>query len=98
MRVGFTFATAMFSASALAHFPLMECSKQGNEVHCQAGYSDGSAASNETIRLFSYDDVLLESQKTDERSKVIFALPSGDYYIVFDPGHESAVEVDGVEL
>lgn len=92
------FAALLVSGTSWAHFPVMECSKQETTITCQAGYSDSSPALNETIRLFDYDDVLLDAQKTDALSKVTFEQPEGDYYIVFDPGHESAIEVDGVEL
>lgn len=89
---------SLFSGSALAHFPVMECSKAGGTVTCKAGYSDSSAALKETIRMYDYDDVLLAAEKTDKFSQVTFTAPEGDYYIMFDPGHESPVEVDGVEL
>lgn len=86
------------SGFSFAHFPVMECQKQADHILCQAGYSDGSPASNETVRVFDYDDVLIDMGKTDQRSQVTLSIPSGDYYIVFDPGHEAPVEIDGVEL
>lgn len=89
---------SLFSGSVLAHFPVMECSKSDNTITCEAGYSDSSPALKETIRMYDYDDVLLAAEKTDKFSKVTFTAPEGDYYIMFDPGHESPVEVDGVEL
>ncbi|WP_158144702.1 hypothetical protein [Vibrio metschnikovii] len=90
--------SGLLSGLSWAHFPVMECQKQADHILCQAGYSDSSPAINETVRMFDYDDVLIEIGKTDQRSEVTFTVPNGDYYIVFDPGHEAPVEIDGVEL
>ncbi len=91
---------ALFSASSAAHFGLMECwfEQQRSEIHCQTGWTDGGQASHYDIKLFDYDDTLLAIERTDAQSQVQFAAPAGDFYLVFDPGHESPVEVDVVEM
>ncbi|NMV28261.1 hypothetical protein HKB32_03655, partial [Vibrio parahaemolyticus] len=43
-------------------------------------------------------DNLIAKEKTDKRSIAEFTHPETDFYLVFDAGHESPVEVDIVEL
>ncbi|MBY6016469.1 hypothetical protein KUW04_01475 [Halomonas denitrificans] len=90
----------LFSASSAAHFGLMECwfEQDRSEIHCKTGWTDGGQASNYDIKLFDYDDNLLAIERTDSESHVTFPAPGGDFYLVFDPGHESPVEVDVVEM
>jgi len=99
---------SLIAASALtlalpaqAHYGMMECwfEQDRTEVHCEAGWTDGTSASNYEIRLFDYDDTLLEVSRTDNRSRVQFAHPDTDeFYLIFDPGHEAPAEVDVVEM
>ena len=86
------------SSAALAHYPLMECWSKGDLIECQAGYSDGSKATNSTVNMYDYDDNLIARVKTDKRSIATFTLSVDEFYIVFDSGHEYPVEVDGVEI
>jgi len=86
------------SSTAWAHFPIMSCWYESQQVVCEAGYSDGSSAVDYVINLFDYDDNLIAKSVTDNRSRVQFVKPDGEFYIVFDAGHESPVEVDVVEL
>lgn len=88
----------LFSASAHAHFPLMSCWLETDKVVCQAGYSDGSSAVDYNVDMFDYDDNLIAKVSTDKRSIAEFELPGTDFYLVFDAGHESPVEVDVVEI
>lgn len=83
---------------ALAHFPLMHCSFHGQSIECEAGYSDGSKAVNYFISMFDYDDNLIAKEKTDKRSIATFKKTHDEFYLVFDSGHESPVEVDSVEI
>ncbi|OAN12959.1 hypothetical protein A3K86_14895 [Photobacterium jeanii] len=89
---------ALFSASAFAHFPIMSCWSESEQIVCHAGYSDGSTAVDYDIHLYDYDDTLIAKETTDKGSKVRFTKPDTDFYIVFDAGHESPVEVDVVEI
>ncbi|MDO6498995.1 hypothetical protein [Photobacterium sanguinicancri] len=91
-------SVALFSTSAQAHFPLMSCWFAADQVVCEAGYSDGSTAVDYDINLYDYDDNLIAKESTDKASKVSFAKPDTDFYIVFDAGHENPVEVDVVEI
>jgi heme-binding NEAT domain protein len=88
----------LFSASASAHFPLMHCWFESENVACEAGYSDGSKAINYEVKLYDYDDNLLAKKNTDKRSVAEFVKPATDFYLVFDSGHENPVEVDVVEI
>ncbi|MGF1734454.1 MULTISPECIES: hypothetical protein [Photobacterium] len=86
------------ASTAHAHFPLMSCWLEADKVICQAGYSDGSEAVDYAVEMFDYDDNLMERVMTDKRSIVEFSMPEDDFYLVFDAGHESPVEVDVVEI
>ncbi|RJG47783.1 hypothetical protein D1Z90_10135 [Motilimonas pumila] len=91
--------TLCLPSLAWAHWGTMECTKLSSEqLQCQVGWSDGSGATNYDVMLYDYDDQLLQQQVSNERSLVQFSVPEGDYYIVFDPGHEFAIEVDGVDI
>ncbi|WP_243834629.1 hypothetical protein [Psychromonas algarum] len=87
-----------FSQFAFAHFPLMQCWYQGEMIECEAGYSDGSTAVDYQINMFDYDDNLIAKVQTDNRSIATFTKTTDEFYIVFDSGHESPVEVDSVEI
>lgn len=89
---------ALFSMSAHAHFPLMSCWFEADKVICEAGYSDGSTAVDYGVEMFDYDDNLIAKSITDRRSIAEFKRPDTDFYLVFDAGHESPVEVDVVEI
>ncbi|HHF2944674.1 hypothetical protein R7M92_03870 [Vibrio sp. Vb2880] len=86
------------SFHAAAHFPLMSCHLAQDKVICEAGYSDGSTAVDYDVEMYDYDDNLIAKEKTDKRSIAEFTHPETDFYLVFDAGHESPVEVDIVEL
>ncbi|MBY5991483.1 hypothetical protein [Ferrimonas balearica] len=93
-------APLLLASPASAHFGLMECwfEQDRSQIHCQTGWTDGGAASNYDIHLYDYDDNLLAIERTDDQSRVQFPAPDGEFYLVFDPGHESPVEVDVVEM
>ena len=90
--------SVLYSTVVAAHFPLMHCWFEANNVLCEAGYSDGSKAVDYRVNLYDYDDNLLAKKNTDKRSIVTFEKPDSDFYIVFDSGHENPVEVDVVEI
>lgn len=48
--------------------------------------------------MYDYEDNLIAKVRTDKRSIAEFSHPETDFYLVFDAGHESPVEVDVVEL
>lgn len=86
------------SAAVWAHYPTMDCQRQAEGLECLVGYSDGSSASGERVKLYSYADELLHSQAADDSSRVHFPLIKGEFYISFDPGHDQPAEVDYIEL
>jgi hypothetical protein len=92
------YAMALFALPASAHFPLMSCWFESDKVICEAGYSDASTAVDYAVNMFDYDDNLIAKGTTDKRSIAEFAKPEGDFYLVFDAGHENPVEVDVVEI
>lgn len=86
------------SQIAFAHYPLMHCSIVGDNIECEAGYSDGSKAVDYQVNMYDYDDNLIAKVKTDKRSIATFNDAPDEYYLVFDSGHEYPVEVDSVEI
>lgn len=89
----------LLSPLAWAHFPTLGCQKLDAEhLHCTAGYSDGSLAGKVQLKVFSYDEKLLASYDTATDGSAKVKIPTGEYFIVFDPGHESPAEFDYVEI
>lgn len=86
------------SSVAFAHYPLMHCWSIGDNIECEAGYSDGSKAVDYQVNMFDYDDNLIAKVKTDKRSIATFKKILDEFYLVFDSGHENPVEVDSVEI
>jgi len=86
------------SLPAKAHFPLMHCWFEGPLLLCETGFSDGSKTVDYQVKLYDYEDNLLAIKQTDKRAIALFDKPDGEFYLVFDSGHESPVEVDVVEI
>jgi hypothetical protein len=89
----------LLSFAAQAHFPLLNCQFEAKQqLVCVAGYSDGSVSGTVTLTVYSYDEEKLSSVTTASDGSITLTPPKGEYYIVFDPGHESPAEFDYVEL
>ncbi len=92
-------STLLFTSSlAHAHYPLMTCNAEKQLITCEAGFSDGSPATNKRVSVLDYNENLLQKLTTDKRSQVSFTRPEGEFYIRFDAGHEAPVEIDYDEL
>jgi len=89
---------ATTSFSAWAHYPVMDCSRDGNVIACQVGFSDGSLAQGQEVIIYSYEDEVLEKSLADGSSVARFTWPEGEFYIQFDAGHEAPAEFDYVEF
>lgn len=83
---------------AHAHTPMLDCRMEGREIVCIPGFSDGTPAPGMTVQVYSYADELLQKAQADSQSRVKFQRPPGDFYIRFDPGHESPAEFDHADL
>ncbi|MGY3915501.1 hypothetical protein [Aeromonas australiensis] len=83
---------------ASAHYPVMDCGREGTELVCKVGYSDGTLASGAEVIMYSYDDEVLATVKADGHSHAHFIEPEGEFYIRFDAGHEDPAEFDYAEL
>ena len=92
-------AAGLMSTSALAHYPIVSCkSLAEHKMECFTGFSDGSLADLAQIKVFDYDDNLLSTYKTSNKGVVSFNKPKGEFYILFDAGHEEPAEFDYSEL
>ncbi|MFT2099000.1 hypothetical protein ACMUMQ_11635 [Marinomonas sp. 2405UD66-6] len=89
---------ALLSSKALAHYPTLDCIMLDQNIQCVAGYSDGSVAFNEAVQVLTYDDVLIVTHTTNDDGEVVIIPPKGEYYIVFNPGHEEPAEFDYAEF
>lgn len=95
------FVALVLSTEAHAHFPTLSCQiaeGAAEQLSCVAGYSDGSLASEEVLKVYSYEEALILTVKTATDGSVVLKKPKGEFYIVFDPGHESPAEFDYAEL
>lgn len=91
----------LFSALAQAHFPTLSCQlvdESATKLFCEAGYSDASLAGIVDLQVLSYDDELLSTVTTAADGTAELVMPEGEFYIKFDPGHESPAEFDYSEL
>jgi len=101
IAVMLTLCTLAFSASVHAHYPTLGCKideVDNKLLNCVAGYSDGSLAGEVELKVFSYEEELLFSVTSSSDGSAIVKQPEGEYYIVFNPGHESPAEFDYAEL
>lgn len=98
LRSAYCTSLLLFSSAAFAHFPLMQCWSKAESIECETGYSDGSKAIDYQVRMFDYDDNLIAKTQTDKRSIATFVKSIDEFYLIFDSGHESPVEVDSVEI
>ncbi|MCB5161078.1 hypothetical protein [Marinomonas algarum] len=91
-------ALALLSGGAFAHYPTLDCKQIDQSIQCVAAYSDGSVAFNETVQALTYEDELITSLTTDDSGMIRLPTPSGEYYLLFDPGHEDPAEFDYAEF
>ena len=83
---------------AWAHYPVMDCSREGEEIVCQVGFSDGTLAQGQAVVVYSYEDKELAKTVADGSSVARFPWQEGEFYIQFDAGHEDPAEFDYVEF
>ena len=91
-----------WSMRSYAHFPTLDCQTidvdAAEKLRCVAGFSDGSAPGEVELQVFTYDEELIEVVVTDAEGEAIMAMPSGEFFIVFDANHETPAEFDYAEL
>lgn len=97
LRAGFLLLAAT-SSTAWAHYPVMDCSREGEKIACRVGFSDGTLAQGQAVVIYSYEDEELARSVADGASVAEFDWPEGEFYIQFDVGHEDAAEFDYVEF
>lgn len=91
-------SAAFFSAAVFAHAPLLDCNSEGEEIHCQGGFSDGSTAFGVDIKVFNYDDEVIFEGRLDEDSQISFDKPDGEFYVQFDGGPGHVIELDYADI
>ncbi|MFN3881282.1 MAG: hypothetical protein ACK4L8_07615 [Nitrincola lacisaponensis] len=89
---------AVCTSSVWAHYPYMDCAREGDGIRCEIGFSDGTFAVGSDVVVYDYDERELARATADEHSQVYFDWPDGEFFIQFDAGHEDPAEYDYVEL
>lgn len=89
---------SLLSTQVLAHFPILDCHAEQQQLVCQAGFSDGSVAHKEVVEVRDYQETLLQKVTTDTSGIIRMPMPEGEFYLVYNPGHEQPAEFDYVEL
>jgi len=98
-RMGATALLLCAAGVAQAHNPMADCkSVEGENIQCTGGFSDGSGAPGVTLDVISYDEEILVPGKLDENSRITFARPDKDFYVLFDAGPGHVVEIDQSEI
>lgn len=89
----------LLAGTAAAHYPVCGCKKiEGGKIRCVGGFSDGSTAPGVTIDVIGYDEQILVHGKTDDASTFEFAVPEGEYYVLFDAGPGHTIEIDHTDI
>ena len=70
------------ASPALAHAPLLDCYVDGDEITCEAGYSDGSSAANQVIRVRDGAHRLIFEDRFGADGSYHFAPPDTDEFHV----------------
>lgn len=93
---GFTLLGAVLtSAAAWAHVPVSRCALQAdNWVECQTRYDDDSIAADILMGLYSHENILLSSGRSDAQGVFRFELPDQPFYVLMDAGPGHVFEVD----
>lgn len=93
--------TLAHSVNVYAHYPTLSCKMVQSDkslLNCIAGFSDGSLASKAVLKVFSYDEELHSTVISASDGSAHVKKPAGEYYIVFNPDHETPAEFDYAEL
>ncbi|MEM7564037.1 MAG: hypothetical protein AAF353_13450 [Pseudomonadota bacterium] len=91
------------SGQVFGHYPILDCNVSGadgsRQVICEASFSDRSKAPDVIMEVFSEDDEMIFSGRTDAASNYRFDLPDGVFFIIMDagPGHVLEISSDEVE-
>jgi hypothetical protein len=97
-RIGCLGVLLLVSPLLWAHYPYMDCAREGEGIRCEIGFSDGTFAVGSDVVVYDYDERELDRVTADQHSSVYFDWPEGEFFIQFDAGHEDPAEFDYVEL
>ena len=85
MTIGGMILGFMAATPAAAHAPLLDCGPSGaNMITCEAGYSDGSSAANQVIRVRDGEHRLVFEDRFDQNGSYNFTRPEGEFHIQFE--------------
>ena len=80
-----TFLGIIAATPAAAHAPLLDCAPSGNgEYTCEAGYSDGSSAANQIVRVRDDAHRLVLEDRFDQNGSFTFDRPDGEFHVQFE--------------
>ncbi len=86
---------ALSAASQAHHPPVAECYYlDGDTILCEGGFAGGGTAPGVAMDVIAYDETVLVRGKLDAESTTRFTKPPGEFYVLFDAGPGSTVEID----
>ena len=84
---------------AAAHSPLLDCWVDGENITCEAGYSDGASAAGQVIRVRDGNHRLLFEERFDENGAYSFAPPDADeYHVQFEGDQFHSVVIYSTDI
>jgi hypothetical protein len=102
LRAGVVMLFALIvSASVQAHevhLPIGKCWTEAKSIICEGGESDGDPLLNALVEVISYDEKTLFSGKLNDHSRIRFARPAGQFYILIDAGPGQVIELDWKDI
>lgn len=90
--------TGMAAVPAFAHAPVLDCFVEGDQVKCEAGFSDGSSAEGRKILVLDAANRLLLEGAIDKSGVFAFKAPAGDYHVLFEGGEGHEVTLYSAQI
>jgi hypothetical protein len=92
-----------FSVGVFAHYPILDCNASSNgtipkRVTCEASFSNLAKAPNVLMEVYSEEDEIVATGKTNTESIFVFPEPEGVYFIIMDAGPGHVLEISDEEV
>ncbi len=84
--------------AAFAHAPLLDCYVEGDQIKCEAGFSDGTTAEGKKIFVLDASNKLLLQGVLDKTGTFLFKPPAGDYHVLFEGGEGHEVTMYSAQI
>jgi hypothetical protein len=92
-------AASLLWLSAQAHTPLFDCfEEEGNQVVCEAGFSDGASAEGIEVRMINAQGRVLARKEIEADGSATFDRPDEEFTMVFTAGESHEITVIGDDI